>query len=605
MPILKMNTAEECIKFIEMHEDEIKSGTYDIEIERGVANAKNYNLLNFLSLYAPSSRESIANTRGLPEEIYSILAKVTDSCWKTLVDNQDTSTAVLEIINQRARRKSDEYSLGGLRNEYKKLFVSIVNHSNVSSTLLEELSEFDADFRYPKDYDRFYEIYSEDEAWQYTNNWSENRSEHEANVGSIRMAALYHPSCPHDAIRRAALSSSDEVKISLLQRLDLDNDTFGILAKSHSDWVREKVAKNPRTPRECLEILAKDANVNVRNAVYGNVRTPTSLKKQLSKDDGIREITSDKWKWTIKSYPKIIGWITGVSFLYIVESAIQVFEQFSILRTAGIVWLMVIMSVLVGISASYLARLSARGFSSIVAILFVLMGTGLYVNQVETRAEEKIIAQENALWKRKESLVGRIIDTFDFNYFVYGARQKAICDLYELGIVCRVKYISKYANGQWSGVWDRQELFDITIRFDSIRDFKQQNYRDGLWGFSYKAKDQNGTWNYRHLTPLITNNESWGYRKEVTEKISAAYEKWKNTKKTALTERYGLTVITTPSIAGIRILNIGPKYTDGIKLMRGRYQIEVSAPNYMTSTKWITIDASDHVEKITLRKKSS
>ena len=301
MPTLRMNTAEDCINFIETHEDEIKSGTYDIEIEREVAHALNYNSLNFLCLYAPSSRESIANTRGLPEGIYSVLAKVTDSCWQTLVDNQDISTAVLEIINERARRISNKYSLGGLGDDYKKLFVSIVKHCNVSPKLLEELSEFDAEFRYPKDYDRFYEIYSEEEAWQYTNNWSKKRSEHESQVNAIKMAALYHPSCPYDAIRRAATSCSDKIQTSLLQRLDLDNGIFRILAKSNSDVVREEVAKNPRTPREYLELLAKDANVRVRNAIFENVRTPASLRTLLSKDDGVRKITSDTWKGTIRS----------------------------------------------------------------------------------------------------------------------------------------------------------------------------------------------------------------------------------------------------------------------------------------------------------------
>lgn len=51
---------------------------------------------------------------------------------------------------------------------------------------------------------------------------------------------------------------------------------------------------------------------------------------------------------------------------------------------------------------------------------------------------------------------------------------------------------------------------------------------------------------------------------------------------------------TVPENARVRILNIVPKYTDGIILPAGRYQVEVSSPGYETRVKWYTLGEGEY-----------
>jgi serine/threonine-protein kinase PpkA len=52
---------------------------------------------------------------------------------------------------------------------------------------------------------------------------------------------------------------------------------------------------------------------------------------------------------------------------------------------------------------------------------------------------------------------------------------------------------------------------------------------------------------------------------------------------------YPLTISTNPTNAQVRILNIKPRYKDGIKLTSGAYHIEVQAENYLPETIWLRI----------------
>ena len=61
-----------------------------------------------------------------------------------------------------------------------------------------------------------------------------------------------------------------------------------------------------------------------------------------------------------------------------------------------------------------------------------------------------------------------------------------------------------------------------------------------------------------------------------------------------------LTVKSTPKGTRVRILNIVPKYHDGIKLKQGRYQIEVSKPGYQRYLKWISLAREDIVHSVAL-----
>jgi len=57
-------------------------------------------------------------------------------------------------------------------------------------------------------------------------------------------------------------------------------------------------------------------------------------------------------------------------------------------------------------------------------------------------------------------------------------------------------------------------------------------------------------------------------------------------------ELYSLTIKTTPG-ATVRIMNVGPKYHNGIKLAPGNYDILVEKKGYMSTRKWIKITNSD------------
>ncbi len=52
-----------------------------------------------------------------------------------------------------------------------------------------------------------------------------------------------------------------------------------------------------------------------------------------------------------------------------------------------------------------------------------------------------------------------------------------------------------------------------------------------------------------------------------------------------------LYVLPTPAEARIRVMNIVPKFVQGMKLPAGRYSIEVTAPGYQKYLQWITLEA--------------
>jgi len=57
-----------------------------------------------------------------------------------------------------------------------------------------------------------------------------------------------------------------------------------------------------------------------------------------------------------------------------------------------------------------------------------------------------------------------------------------------------------------------------------------------------------------------------------------------------------LHVIPHPENARIRIMNIKPKFYQGIELKPGKYQIEVSAKGYLTEMKWIQIKKEEAIK---------
>jgi uncharacterized caspase-like protein len=72
---------------------------------------------------------------------------------------------------------------------------------------------------------------------------------------------------------------------------------------------------------------------------------------------------------------------------------------------------------------------------------------------------------------------------------------------------------------------------------------------------------------------------------------------------TSVQNKARLTVRTSPEGARVRILNIGPKYQDAIKLKPGRYHIEVTHAGYPRYLEWIELGNEDSVHTVVLDKK--
>ncbi len=85
------------------------------------------------------------------------------------------------------------------------------------------------------------------------------------------------------------------------------------------------------------------------------------------------------------------------------------------------------------------------------------------------------------------------------------------------------------------------------------------------------------------------------YGSEVQRKGDFAFEVIPPTRQTAR-----LYVETQPTSARIRLLNIKPRFTQGMELEPGRYHLEVTAPGHQQHNTWIKIDASEE-KTVTVR----
>jgi hypothetical protein len=63
---------------------------------------------------------------------------------------------------------------------------------------------------------------------------------------------------------------------------------------------------------------------------------------------------------------------------------------------------------------------------------------------------------------------------------------------------------------------------------------------------------------------------------------------------------YTFNVEVVPKDARVRIMNIKQKYVEGILLKRGRYDVEVSRPGYVTQRQWISVNNNDNQYTFTL-----
>lgn len=93
-----------------------------------------------------------------------------------------------------------------------------------------------------------------------------------------------------------------------------------------------------------------------------------------------------------------------------------------------------------------------------------------------------------------------------------------------------------------------------------------------LWTVPWYQVNYKGTtgWISMYDTKMATNHLQSNFRSQI------AY----------------LYIETLPENSRIRILNIRPKFYQGIKLKPNKYHVEVSAVGYVTEKKWVTISSS-------------
>ena len=142
------------------------------------------------------------------------------------------------------------------------------------------------------------------------------------------------------------------------------------------------------------------------------------------------------------------------------------------------------------------------------------------------------------------------------------------------------------------------------------------DYRPGTTTLSVKANVEGARvlvgGQYVGKTPLRDYKIKAGQHQIVVEK--AGYETYRDTVdidrgrmlslrvmlKEAKTEQARLYVDTEPDGATVKILNIGPRFYQGIELEPGRYHVEVSANRHKTEKQWVDLAAGED-ERLTVR----
>jgi len=128
------------------------------------------------------------------------------------------------------------------------------------------------------------------------------------------------------------------------------------------------------------------------------------------------------------------------------------------------------------------------------------------------------------------------------------------------------------------------------FKFDLNERFEKEKFR-------YISLAKNG-FSISEEKPLMQifhrlNSLELGYA-EAGLNTNPLYDLLGNVKKSIKKARLGkIYVVTNPSNAKVRVLNLKPKFYQGIKLDPGRYHIEVSAPRYKTEKRWVVVDAGE------------
>jgi formylglycine-generating enzyme required for sulfatase activity/serine/threonine protein kinase len=137
---------------------------------------------------------------------------------------------------------------------------------------------------------------------------------------------------------------------------------------------------------------------------------------------------------------------------------------------------------------------------------------------------------------------------------------------------------------------------------DDIRQFGSMTNAKGILVGDFTEFGQKVRINIRLVDPFNTNRICSAYLDVPKQQIPAEFlasfgKRLAEAPPSSAEARKGtLSVHASPSDAIIRILNIAPKFHQGMELSPGRYQVEISANGYDTRKKWIELSSGEDKE---------
>ncbi len=224
----------DCIKFINENREDIKNGTYKLNIKgEWIFLIPEEELMFLVQNSALTSLSVIAESLNTPISILKILAKDKDRSIRFCVaKNPNTPINILKIL---AKDKDSQVRY------------YVAKNPNTPVSILEKLA---------KD-----------------------------NFPNVRTGVAQNPNIPVNILEMFAKDKDKSIRKSIAKNPNTPVNILKILVKDNVSDVRAGVAQNPNIPVNILEMLAKDKDDGVRIIIAHNSSTPLNILKKLAKDN--------------------------------------------------------------------------------------------------------------------------------------------------------------------------------------------------------------------------------------------------------------------------------------------------------------------------------
>jgi len=134
MPVIRPTSLKDCLDFISQHEDDIKNGIYDVQIEPKWISSIPLIILSLLAQFSKASASTIAADSKTPGAVLEILSKAIHVSYgnhEAIASNPNTPLSVLERFSKHG---------------YEFVRKAVASNPNTPATILEVLAN-DADER--------------------------------------------------------------------------------------------------------------------------------------------------------------------------------------------------------------------------------------------------------------------------------------------------------------------------------------------------------------------------------------------------------------------------------------------------------------------------